>query len=90
MTGYRRKPVNGKIEIAYGTIERYRQKGVGTTICKLLVNLALAADPSIRITARTLPEENFSTRILMKNRFVFTGTVNDPEDGDVWEWQYQM
>jgi RimJ/RimL family protein N-acetyltransferase len=86
--GIKGKPVNGTVEIAYGTIEKYRKQGIGTGICKLLVDLCLETDPSIRITARTLPENNYSTRILEKNNFEFAGMVNDPEDGDVWEWVY--
>jgi ribosomal-protein-alanine N-acetyltransferase len=81
-------PKDGVVEIAYGTFEPFRQKGVGSEICKQLVDLSLKTDPSVTITARTLPEKNFSTRILQKNGFVFSATVNDPEDGDVWEWVY--
>ena len=81
-------PRNGVVEIAYGTFEAFRRKGVGTGICKLLVDLSLKTDPAVTITARTLPEKNFSTRILEKNGFIFSGMVNDPEDGDVWEWVY--
>jgi ribosomal-protein-alanine N-acetyltransferase len=81
-------PKNNTVEIAYGTFEPFRQKGMGTEICKLLVDLSLKTDPSVTITARTLPQENFSTRILKKNGFVFSGAVYDPEDGDVWEWVY--
>ncbi|MEO7394672.1 MAG: GNAT family protein [Chitinophagaceae bacterium] len=87
--GFKGQPVNGTIEIAYGTFEKHRKQGMGATICKRLVDLSLATDPSIRITARTLPEENFSTRILKKNNFIFIGTVNDPEDGEVWEWLFK-
>lgn len=85
---FKGQPVNETIEIAYGTIEQYRKKGFGTAICKLLADLLLKTDPSVKITARTLPEENFSVKILKKNNFVFTGTVNDPGDGAVWEWLY--
>jgi len=81
-------PQDGSVEIAYGTFEPYRRKGVGTEICKLLVELSLKTDPRVTITARTLPETNFSTRILEKNGFVFSGVVNDPEDGEVWEWVF--
>src|SRR4030095_12758372 len=81
-------PKNEVVEIAYGTFEAFRQKGVGAEICKLLVELSLKTDPSVTIPARTLPQKNFSTRILEKNGFIFSGTVNDPEDGDVWEWVY--
>ena len=87
--GFKGQPVNGKVEIAYGTMEHFRNQGIGTQICKKLVELSLRTDPSIKITARTLPDNNFSTRILKKNNFEFIGTVNDPEDGDVWEWEYR-
>jgi ribosomal-protein-alanine N-acetyltransferase len=86
--GFKGKPLNNTIEIAYGTLENYRNQGIGTEICKLLVDLSLRTDPAIRITARTLPTKNFSTRILEKNSFEFIGTVEDPEDGEVWEWVY--
>jgi ribosomal-protein-alanine N-acetyltransferase len=86
--GFKGAPQNGVVEIAYGTFESSRQKGVGTEICKLLVELSIKTDPSVTITARTLPQKNFSTRILEKNGFIFSGLVNDPEDGDVWEWVY--
>ena len=86
---FKGKPINNTVEIAYGTMEDHRQKAVGTRICKKLVELSLATDPSLRITARTLPENNFSTKILEKNNFVLLGTVNDPEDGEVWEWEYK-
>jgi RimJ/RimL family protein N-acetyltransferase len=86
---FKGQPIDGTVEIAYGTFPPYQQQGIGTRICRSLVDLALKTDPLVRITARTLPEENFSTRILRKNGFQLAGTVNDPEDGDVWEWVYQ-
>ena len=86
---FKGQPINNTVEISYGTMENQRQKGVGTRICKQLVELSLAADPSVRITARTLPEKNYSTRILEKNNFVLLGFVTDPEDGEVWEWEYK-
>ena len=85
---FKGKPVNNTVEIAYGTMENHRHQGVGTRICGQLVELALATDPAVRITARTLPEKNYSTRILEKNNFVLLGFVTDPEDGEVWEWVY--
>ena len=87
--GFKGRPVDNKVEIAYGTFEKFQRQGVGTEICRLLVELSINSDPSIKITARTLPQNNFSTRILEKNGFLCLGIVNDPEDGDVWEWEFQ-
>ena len=87
--GFKGKPVNGRVEIAYSTLEPYRNQGIATGICSQLVSLSLAADPSVMITARTLRESNYSVRILKKNNFVLAGTVLDPDDGEVWEWEYK-
>lgn len=86
---FKGKPRNGKVEVAYGTFPQFRQNGVGTELCRLLVQLALKTDPSVRILARTLKEENYSTKILKKNGFEFLGMVMDDEDGEVWEWEYK-
>ena len=81
-------PVDNKVEIAYGTIERFRSKGIGKEICRALVELALKTDPSVIITARTLPENGHSTKILERNGFKLLGMIWDKDDGDVWEWEY--
>ncbi len=87
--GFKGQPVKNKIEIAYGTFPLYSQQGIGTEMCRLLVLLAQSADPAIIITARTLPEYNYSTKILQTNNFKLTGTIWDKDDGDVWEWEYE-
>ena len=86
---FKGRPINNTVEISYGTMESHRQQGVGTRICKQLVELSLTTDPSVRITARTLPKKSYSTRILEKNNFILLGFVTDPEDGEVWEWEYK-
>ncbi|MPR32694.1 GNAT family N-acetyltransferase [Salmonirosea aquatica] len=86
---YKGPPAAGKVEIAYGTFERFRQQGVGTEIAKKLVEPAQATDSSVQITACTLPENNFSTKILQKNGFRYLGTVYDEEDRKVWGWTYE-
>jgi len=88
--GFKGKPINNKIEIAYGTFEQFRQQGIATEMCKKLVELALATDDSIEITARTLPNKNYSTCVLEKNGFTLLGLVMDKDDGEVWEWKYQQ
>ncbi|MBD0349955.1 MAG: GNAT family N-acetyltransferase [Flavisolibacter sp.] len=87
--GYKGKPKDGKIEIAYGTFKKYEGKGIGTEICRQLVLLSLQTDPSIRITARTFLENNASAQILKRNGFECRGIVYDEEDGDVWEWEFK-
>jgi [ribosomal protein S5]-alanine N-acetyltransferase len=86
---FKGKPTHNKVEIAYSTFPAFQQKGMATEICKQLVQLALRSNPSVIITARTLPEENYSTKILKKNNFECKGLVMDEDDGEVWEWQYE-
>jgi [ribosomal protein S5]-alanine N-acetyltransferase len=85
--GFKGQPQDGKVEIAYGTFKKYEGQGIGTEICRQLVLLSLQTDPSIRITARTLLENNASAQILKRNGFACTGMVFDEEDGEVWEWE---
>jgi len=87
--GYKGKPRDGKIEIAYGTFKKYEGKGIATDICRQLVLQALETDPSTRITARTLQDGYASIAILKKNGFECLGVVSDEEDGDVLEWEYR-
>jgi RimJ/RimL family protein N-acetyltransferase len=82
-------PKNGKVEIAYYTYGEFQGEGIATEACRQLVVKALATDPTVKITARTLPEKNSSTRILEKNNFRMIGEVIDEEDGHVWEWMYE-
>lgn len=86
--GYKGPPREGRIEISYGVFETFRNRGIGASICRVLTRLALDSHPTVVVTARTLPENNFSSRILEKNGFRNMGTVFDPEDGPVWEWVY--
>jgi ribosomal-protein-alanine N-acetyltransferase len=86
---FKGKPVNNRVEIAYVVFPQYQHKGIGTRAARTLVELATETDPDVIITARTLPEENFSARILRKNNFRLLGTIVDDEDGKLWEWEYQ-
>ncbi|HEY5825205.1 MAG TPA: GNAT family N-acetyltransferase [Cyclobacteriaceae bacterium] len=87
---FKGRPVNGRVEIAYGTFPEFQHQGIGAEMCCQLVELALQTDPSVIITARTLMEENFSTKILKKNNFILNGIVIDTDDGEVWEWEYKI
>jgi RimJ/RimL family protein N-acetyltransferase len=87
--GFKGKPKEGKVEIAYGTFEKYQGQGIGTEICRQLVLLSLQADPAIKITARTLQNGYASMKILKKNGFECLGVVYDEDDGDVLEWEFK-
>ncbi len=87
--GYKGPPTAAGVEVSYGVVPEFERKGYGTAICQRLVEVALNESPQIRIFARTLMEENASTKILKRNGFHFIGLVNDPEDGDVWEWVHE-
>ena len=42
------------------------------------------------VTAKTLPQENPSTRILRRLGFDLEGPVMDEEDGEVWRWRLTL
>lgn len=87
--GYKGKPLDGAVEIAYGTFPEFENRGIGTQICQKLVKLALLTDSQIKITARTLPDNFPSIAVLKKNGFDYVGIVSDKDDGDVLEWLYR-
>lgn len=88
--GYKGPPREGRIEISYGVFEPFQNQGIGASICRTLTRLALESHPPVLVTARTLPENNYSSRILEKNGFRNRGIVIDPDDGPVWEWVYDQ
>lgn len=87
--GYKGAPRDGRVEIAYHTFPAFEGRGVGTAVAAAMVRLALETDPQLLVTAQTLPAESASTALLRKNGFVFARTVDHPEDGLVWEWEYR-
>lgn len=85
--GYKSQPVDGRVEIAYGSAPGHEGKGVATALAAELVKLARGENASLTVVAQTLPEENASTSILKKLGFQMMRTVDHPEDGMVWEWE---
>ncbi|RIV19971.1 N-acetyltransferase [Fibrisoma montanum] len=86
---FKGKPNEGRVEIAYGVFPHFQNRGIGGEICRALVRLAQHTDPTIIVMARTLPDMNYSARLLQRNGFICLGTVWDEDDGGVWEWQYE-
>ncbi len=85
--GFKGAPDPDRVEIAYHCFPDHEGSGVATRMAAQLVLLAKAQDPTLRITAQTLPEANASTRVLAKNGFVQMGEVTDDEVGRAWEWE---
>jgi ribosomal-protein-alanine N-acetyltransferase len=76
----------GVVEIGYEIAPAYRRKGLATEASHGMIKYAFS-DPEIReVQAHTLPEQNASTGVLGKVGMKHLGTVQDPEDGEVWRW----
>jgi RimJ/RimL family protein N-acetyltransferase len=86
VAGFVTKPIDKRVEIAYGTFKQFENRGIAKFSCRELIKIARAADPGLTITAKTEPRENASTNILRSNGFDFSGKVQDDGIGDAWEW----
>jgi len=85
--GFTSQPVDGRVEIAYFTFPGFEGRGVATVMASELVATARGHRPSVMVAARTLPERSASHRVLEKLGFRHVETLDDPEDGTVWEWR---
>jgi [ribosomal protein S5]-alanine N-acetyltransferase len=61
---FKSPPVDGRVEIAYGTMPGREGRGIATAMARELVRIARQEDRSLTVFAQTLPEENASTAIL--------------------------
>lgn len=77
----------GIVEIAYGIVPSFEGQGYGTEVANALVGFAVGTGQVRLVRAHTLPVANPSTRVLRKCGFHHTGTVIDPDDGEVWRWE---
>ena len=87
--GFKSPPVSGEVEIAYFTFPGFEGRGIASAMARELMALAVASAPGITVTAQTLRERGASSRILEKLGFRLRGDVTHPEDGEVWEWEYE-
>src|SRR5687768_6868597 len=70
--GFTSPPVGEVVEIAYFTFPDFERRGVATRMAQRLISIAQVCDPSVKIIAHTLTEENASTHVLRKLGFVFS------------------
>jgi len=78
----------GEVEIAYGTLPEFEGRGVATVAARELTAVAGRHPAVRRVIAHTLPVPNASGRVLEKAGYRQTGAVVDPEDGEVWRWEW--
>jgi ribosomal-protein-alanine N-acetyltransferase len=88
--GYKGKPQGGRVEIAYFTFSEFEGCGYASAMAARLVTIAREHDPSVVVAAQTLPERNASHRVLEKLGFRYVDTIDHPEDGTVWEWEWHL
>lgn len=79
-------PKEGSVEVAYFTLAEREGRGYATQALARMIEIARAADAGVTLTAKTLPTENPSTRILRRNGFQFVGETTDDEIGLAWAW----
>jgi len=85
---FKSAPSDGAVEIAYFTFPGNEGQGIATSMARQLIDIAYAADKSLKIVAHTLPEKNASNAVLRKLGFLLLGDYEDPVGGTVWEWEY--
>jgi RimJ/RimL family protein N-acetyltransferase len=76
-------------EIAYFTFPPYEGAGVATAMATALIEIAKEGDLD-SLSAKTLPQEGPSTRVLRRLGFDLDGPIVDEEDGDVWLWRLAL
>jgi RimJ/RimL family protein N-acetyltransferase len=77
----------GVVEIAYGIVPAYQNRGYATEAASALVGFARERVDVRTIRAHTLPEPNASAHVLTKCGFQQLGEIDDPDDGPVWRWE---
>lgn len=86
--GFKGPPdADGAVEIAYGVAPAYQGQGYATEAARALLAFAFADGRVHRVLATTRPHDGPSPGVLRKCGFTLLGTVDDPEDGPVWQWE---
>jgi [ribosomal protein S5]-alanine N-acetyltransferase len=86
--GFKGPPQHNSVEIAYYTLAALEGRGWATATARALIKIVRSIDPTIAVTAQTLPQGNASTRLLSNLGFKLEGSVVHPEDGEVWNWRW--
>lgn len=76
----------GMVEIGYAIATSYQKRGLATEAARGLIEYSFSHPHITRVDAHTLPEKNASTRVLEKSGMKYLSVINDPNDGNIWEW----
>lgn len=86
---FKAPPQRGRVAIACYTLPEYEGRGVAQAMVRELMAIAAARDPHLVVVAQTQPEYVPANNALKRLGFSFSGMVNDPVEGPVWEWQWR-
>jgi len=87
--GWKGRPQEGTAELGYAVAPSRQRRGIATAVVKELVERARRADLRV-VFARTLAEENASTKVLTRCGFTRTAELTDPDEGRVWRWELML
>lgn len=76
--GFKGAPVDGRVELGYGIVDEYRNRGFATETTRALVDWGFDCDDVVEIIAETMPELGASIRVLEKCGFVHSGDAAEP------------
>ncbi len=76
--GYKGAPQAGVLELGYGIVEEYRNRGFATEVTRALVDWGFDHDEVTEVVAETLPELGASIRVLEKAGFAPAGDGGEP------------
>ena len=77
----------GALEVGYGIVEDFRNRGFATEALKALSEWLLQQPEVEKLTAECLEENVASMRVLSKSGYVITGT-RESDEGKLLLWRY--
>jgi RimJ/RimL family protein N-acetyltransferase len=88
--GYKGRPSEeGLVEIGYAIVPEYRRRGLALEAARGLARQAFSHPEVSTVQAHTLPYGTASINVLKKLGMKFMGTVDDPEDGEIFQWSVE-
>ena len=90
LCGFHRAPVDGVVELGYGTAPERQGLGHATRAVAAILETAARAGTIHTVKAETAVANVASQRVLEKNGFVRCGERVDPEDGQLIVWQHAV